>query len=122
MIKLSFCALVAAAMLIDSQAALAGWPEDRSIEVMVGYAPGGSTDLMARAILPFVRKHLGDKTPPPVVINRPGASGEISTAQIERAKPDGYLVGLVAGVAVSATCAILPPYLVRKRVERLAES
>lgn len=95
MIKLSFCALVAAAMLICSQAALAGWPDDRSIEVMVGYAPGGSTDLMARAILPFVRKHLGDKTPPPVVINRPGASGEISTTQIERAKPDGYLVGLV---------------------------
>jgi tripartite-type tricarboxylate transporter receptor subunit TctC len=42
-----------------------------------------------------VRKHLGDKTPPPVVINRPGASGEIATAQIERAKPDGYLIGLV---------------------------
>ena len=34
----------------------------------------------------------------------------------------GYLVGMVAGVAVSTTCAILPPYLVRKRVERLAES
>jgi hypothetical protein len=34
----------------------------------------------------------------------------------------GYLVGLVAGVAVSLTCAILPPYLVRKRVERLAEN
>lgn len=95
MIKTPICTLVAAAMLICSQAALAAWPEDRSIEVLVGYAPGGSTDLMARAILPYVRKHLGDRTPPPVVINRPGASGEIATAQIERAKPDGYLIGLV---------------------------
>jgi tripartite-type tricarboxylate transporter receptor subunit TctC len=95
MTKTPFCTLVAAMMLICSQAALAVWPEDRSIEVVVGYAPGGSTDLMARAILPYVRKHLGDKTLPPVVINRPGASGEIATAQIERAKPDGYMIGLV---------------------------
>jgi tripartite-type tricarboxylate transporter receptor subunit TctC len=95
MIKTPFAALVAAAMLTCSQAALAAWPEDRSIEVLVGYAAGGSTDLMARALLPYVRKHLGEKTPPPVVINRPGASGEIATAQIERAKPDGYLIGLV---------------------------
>ena len=95
MTKTPFCTLAAAAMLACSQAALAVWPEDRSIEVIVGYAPGGSTDLMARAILPYVRKHLGDKTPSPVVINRPGASGEIASAQIERAKPDGYLIGLV---------------------------
>jgi len=95
MIRTPLCMLVAAAMLISSPAASAAWPEDRSIEVIVGYAPGGSTDLMARAILPYVRKHLGDKTPSPVVINRPGASGEIATAQIERAKPDGYVIGLV---------------------------
>ena len=95
MIRTPSCTLVAATMLICSQAALAAWPEDRSIEVIVGFAPGGSTDLMARAILPYVRKHLGEKTPPPVVINRPGASGEIATAQIERAKPDGYMIGLV---------------------------
>ena len=34
----------------------------------------------------------------------------------------GYLAGAIAGIAVSATCAILPPWLVRKRVERLAEN
>jgi ABC-2 type transport system permease protein len=34
----------------------------------------------------------------------------------------GYLAGAVAGIAVSATCAILPPWLVRKRVERLNEN
>jgi ABC-2 type transport system permease protein len=34
----------------------------------------------------------------------------------------GYLVGFIAGVAVSGTCAILPPWLVRKRVERLGEN
>jgi hypothetical protein len=34
----------------------------------------------------------------------------------------GYLFGAIAGIAVSATCAVLPPWLVRKRVERLAEN
>ena len=34
----------------------------------------------------------------------------------------GYLIGLIAGVAVSLTCALLPPWLVRKRVERLGEN
>ncbi len=88
----SFAVIV---LLACAQAVQAAWPDDRPMEVIVGYAAGGSTDLMARAILPFVRKHLGEKTPPPVVINRPGASGEIATAQIMRAKPDGYMIGLV---------------------------
>jgi hypothetical protein len=34
----------------------------------------------------------------------------------------GYVVGFLAGVIVSGTCAILPPWLVRKRVERLGEN
>ena len=34
----------------------AAWPEDQAIELVVGFAPGGGTDLMARALVPFLEK------------------------------------------------------------------
>lgn len=74
--------------------ALAAWPSDKPIELLVGYAAGGSTDVMARTLAPFVAKHLGSGAQI-VVINRPGASGEISMTQLQRAKPDGYTLGIV---------------------------
>jgi tripartite-type tricarboxylate transporter receptor subunit TctC len=49
---------------------------------------------MARALVPFLEKKLGGKTRI-VVVNKPGAGGEISTAYLARAKPDGYTVGFI---------------------------
>lgn len=72
----------------------AAWPGDAPIEVVVGFAPGGTTDVMARALAPFIARQLGDKANL-VIINRPGASGEIAVSQVMRAKPDGYTVGIV---------------------------
>jgi tripartite-type tricarboxylate transporter receptor subunit TctC len=72
----------------------AAWPEDQTIELVVGFAPGGGTDLMARALVPFLEKKLGGKTRI-VVVNKPGAGGEISTTYLARAKPDGYTVGFI---------------------------
>ena len=59
--------------------AWAAWPDDKPIEVIVGFAPGGGTDLMARKLLPFVQKRLGPKAQF-VVVNKPGAAGEIANA------------------------------------------
>jgi tripartite-type tricarboxylate transporter receptor subunit TctC len=75
-------------------ASSAAWPDDQTIELIVGFAPGGGTDLMARALVPFVEKKLGGKARI-VVVNKPGAGGEISSAYIARSKPDGYTVGFV---------------------------
>lgn len=72
----------------------AAWPDDQPIEVVVGFAPGGGTDLMARSLAPFIQKRLGGKARV-VVINKPGASGEIANAYVARAKPDGYTLGIV---------------------------
>ena len=72
----------------------AAWPADAPIEVIVGFAPGGTTDIMARVLAPYIAKQLGDKASL-VIVNRPGASGEISVSQVMRAKPDGYTVGIV---------------------------
>lgn len=75
-------------------ASSAAWPDDQTIELIVGFAPGGGTDLMARALVPFIEKKLGGKARI-VVVNKPGAGGEISSAYIARSKPDGYTVGFV---------------------------
>ena len=72
----------------------AAWPDDQTIELVVGFAPGGGTDLMARALVPFVEKKLGGKARI-VVVNKPGAGGEISSTYIARAKPDGYTIGFI---------------------------
>src|SRR4051794_14543864 len=72
----------------------AAWPEDKPIEVVVGFAPGGGTDLMARKLLPFVQKRLGPKAQF-VVVNKPGAGGEIANAYVKNAKPDGYTLAVV---------------------------
>ncbi|MDI1263743.1 MAG: tripartite tricarboxylate transporter substrate binding protein [bacterium] len=74
--------------------ALAAWPEDKPIEVIIGFAPGGATDVMARKLLPFVEKRLDGKAKF-VVLNKPGAGGEIAFASIARAAPDAYMMGVV---------------------------
>lgn len=77
-----------------SSTAHAAWPADAPIEVIVGFAPGGTTDIMARVLAPYIARQLGDKASL-VIVNRPGASGEISVSQVMRAKPDGYTLGIV---------------------------
>ncbi len=73
---------------------IAAWPDDQSIELVVGFAPGGGTDLMARAMAPYMEKKLGGRARI-VVVNKPGASGEISNTYVARAKPDGYTIGFI---------------------------
>lgn len=66
------------------------WP-DRPIELVVGFAPGGGTDLTARALAVFLEKELGATV---VVQNKPGASSAIALAYVARAKPDGYTLAM----------------------------
>lgn len=87
-------ALVAAFGIACCGPASAAWPEDKAIEVVVGFAPGGGTDVMARKLFPFVERALGGKAKF-VVLNKPGAGGEIAFASIARGAPDGYAIGVV---------------------------
>ncbi|WP_233234818.1 tripartite tricarboxylate transporter substrate binding protein [Bordetella sp. LUAb4] len=86
----------AAALLlaVNAAPALAEWPEDHPIQVYVGFAAGGGTDIMARTMMPFIQKHLGGKANF-VIVNRPGAASEISNTSVARANPDGYTLGVV---------------------------
>jgi tripartite-type tricarboxylate transporter receptor subunit TctC len=96
-VKKAFYSVVAAAaacLATLSTSAHAAWPSDAPIEVVVGFAAGGTTDVMMRSLAPFVAKQLGNGANL-VIVNRPGASGEIAVSQVMHAKPDGYTIGIV---------------------------
>ena len=83
------CALLA---LLPGTAA-AAYPE-RVITMLVAYSPGGGTDLIARALAPYIEKNLGGDARI-VIVNRAGAGGEIGFAALAAAAPDGYTIGFV---------------------------
>ena len=92
---LRFRSLALAGLLTSASAiANAAWPDDHPIEVLVGFAAGGGTDIMVRNMVPFIQKKLGGKATL-VIVNRPGAGSEISNTFLARAKPDGYTLGIV---------------------------
>ena len=62
------------------------YPE-RTVTIIVPWAPGGSTDILARVVAEHLRHSLNQTV---VVENRPGASGNIGSAVVARAAPDGY--------------------------------
>jgi tripartite-type tricarboxylate transporter receptor subunit TctC len=71
--------------------ASAAWPE-RNITLLHGLAPGGGVDITARIVAEALSKRLGR---PVVVESRTGAATTLAAAQIARAAPDGYTLGLV---------------------------
>lgn len=83
-----------AALFLTTTSSWASWPDDRPIEVVVGFAAGGGTDLMARKLLPFVQKKLSPKAQF-IIVNKPGAAGELANGYAARAKADGYTLAVV---------------------------
>lgn len=81
---LSLCALGAAGALQAQSAAT--WP-GKTIRIVVGFAPGGSTDVMARILAQSMGESLGQTV---IIENKPGASGNIAASEVVRAAPDGY--------------------------------
>ena len=69
----------------------AGFPEKgKAIQMLVGWAAGGSSDAGARILASGLEKDLGTSI---VVVNKPGASGQIAYTALTQAKPDGYTIG-----------------------------
>jgi tripartite-type tricarboxylate transporter receptor subunit TctC len=102
-----FAALMA--LLVSASASwAAGFPE-RTIKMVVPFAAGGSTDLVARLVADKMSNHLGQQI---IVENVGGAGGNIGAAQVARAEPDGYtiLMGTVATHALNPLILKTKPY------------
>lgn len=80
------------------QSALAQELPCKSIQLLVGNAPGGPSDLLARVLGNEARKPLGVEV---IVVNKPGASGTLAVAQVANAKPDGCTLALTPSNAVT---------------------
>lgn len=75
----------------------------RPIEFVVPYAPGGASDIIVRALVPHLQKHLGGASI--VVINRAGANTAIAATQLARSAPDGHTL-MLADAALVLNAAI----------------
>lgn len=91
-IRLIVASALALGLSSGAVAANATFPSE-TIKFIVPYAPGGTTDLVARTVGKKVSEDLGQ---PVVIENKPGAGGNIGMAYVAQAKPDGYTVGMGA--------------------------
>jgi len=67
----------------------AGEYPDKPVRLVVGFPPGGSTDVLARLVATRLSQKLGRQF---IVENKPGASGMIGSNEVAKAKPDGYTI------------------------------
>src|SRR5690606_41812238 len=79
-------AAMGVATLAAPVTAVAAWPE-KPVRVVVGYSPGGSTDVLARVIANNMSEATGQTF---VVENRPGANSNIAAEAVARSAPAGY--------------------------------
>jgi tripartite-type tricarboxylate transporter receptor subunit TctC len=95
---LLIAAMFAAGLLADS--AMAQTYPSKPIRILVGFAPGGPADVMARLLAPHLSAMLGQ---PVVVDNRPGAGGTIAARAAAESEPDGHtlLLGNTSTLAIS---------------------
>src|SRR4051812_44984232 len=97
MSKKMIAALLLGAVSIATQPAHAqggarsGYP-DRPIRLVVGFPPGGATDILARILSQYMPDSIGQ---PVVVDNRGGATGTIAAAIVAKAPADGYTIMMV---------------------------
>jgi tripartite-type tricarboxylate transporter receptor subunit TctC len=84
--------LLSAALVAPAIArAQAAWPS-KTVRFIVPFAPGGGTDTVSRLICDQLGRTFGQQF---VVDNKGGAGGNIGTAELARAAPDGYTIGLI---------------------------
>jgi tripartite-type tricarboxylate transporter receptor subunit TctC len=103
------CIILGAALLAATTTAMAQNYPSRPVRFVVPYAPGGSTDTLARAMGSKLSELLGQQV---VVDNRPGANGDIGMTIVAKAPPDGYsiVLGYIANLGIGPSLYDKMPY------------
>jgi tripartite-type tricarboxylate transporter receptor subunit TctC len=101
-------ALGAFAWALNAHAQTSAWP-NKPVRIVVPFAPGGTTDLLARAVAPELSKALGQSF---VVENRGGAGGNLGTELVAKSAADGYtlLMGTVGTHGINKSLYPALPY------------
>jgi tripartite-type tricarboxylate transporter receptor subunit TctC len=93
-------AMTASFIMTAAAPAVAEWPADKPIRVIVGFGAGGGTDIVARIVAQPLSELLHQTV---LVENKPGAGGAIAGDQVAKADKDGYTASMIsAGHTVSA--------------------
>src|SRR5262249_53294333 len=99
--QLLHLAAAAATLAVRAPVAKAQSYPTRPVRILVGFAPGGTTDVVARLIASWLSERLGQQF---IVENRPGANSNLAVEAIGRAPPDGYTLGAVgSSSAINST-------------------
>ena len=101
------------ATLGTAQAQAQAWPTAKPIKLVIGFAPGGTTDVIARVMAQSLGEALGQTV---VVDNKPGASGNLAAGEVIRATGDGYTF-LIAPTSVETA----NPYLFKQTISPAKE-
>ena len=90
---------LAAALALPLAAQAEAWPA-KPIRLVVPFAPGGTSSIVARSVAAEMEKGLGQ---PIVIDNRPGGGGNVAMQEVARAEPDGYtlIIGHIGTLAVN---------------------
>lgn len=99
--KKFICGLISALSITSAFA----WP-DKPVTLVVPFPPGGSTDLIARALAPRLQEKLGGSF---ITDNKAGATGTIGAGQVARAAPDGHTL-----LVTSLGPLVIAPHLLAK--------
>jgi len=91
-------------LIISNAAGAQDWPRQKAVHIVVGFAPGATTDLVARLVAPKLSEAIGQSV---IVENKPGAGGNVATQHVKRSAQDGYTL-LVTSVAYAVNPSLYP--------------
>jgi tripartite-type tricarboxylate transporter receptor subunit TctC len=113
-VAVAFSPLIASAQ----PQASSGYP-NRPVRLVVGFAPGGSNDILARVLAEKLHKALGQ---PVIVENKPGAGGATAASFVKSQEPDGYtlMVGASGAMVVGPAVSAQTPYDTKRDFEPIS--